>query len=50
LAGKELQYPHHTVPAPDPRFPKRMEAQGFVSKKQAGGKADREMIADGTQN
>ena len=38
-----------TIRFPRP-IPKRMEAQGFVSKKPAWGKADREMIANGTQN
>jgi len=36
------------VPAPNPLVPKRTEAQGFVSKKPARGKADCEMVAEGT--
>src|SRR5262245_35284603 len=37
LAGKELQYPHHTVPAPDPRF-QAHGSTGLCVKKTGPGK------------
>jgi len=48
--GGYLRYPHHQGSRAQSRFPSAMEAQGFVSKKQARGKPDCEMVADGTEN
>lgn len=44
--GSRLQYPHHKGSRARSLVPKRMEAQGLVSKNKVRGKPDCEMVAD----